>query len=219
MKQTTSRKIVRWGALAALAAGLGAGFGWRADAARTVSVSPQGTSPLVSQAVVKFDEPMVAFGSAAQPDPAHLSCNDAAAAKYDASWSDARTWLVNFRHDLPPGVSCTLELNEGLRSVAGHAVSGPRRFTFQTGGPYPAAVRPGGGRIEERQLFVLKLTGPAPRPRYATTSGARPPESATAFRSRSPMPTRAASCSIISIGRPTRPACWCSAARRRCRPA
>ncbi|MBI0329734.1 alpha-2-macroglobulin family protein [Burkholderia plantarii] len=161
MKQITSKKMVRWSAVAALVVGLGAGFGWRADAARTVSVSPQGTSPQVSQAVVKFDEPMVAFGSAAQPDPAHLSCNDAAATKYDASWSDARTWLVNFRQDLPPGVSCTIELDDKLRSVAGHAVTGPRRFTFQTGGPYPATVRPGGGRIEERQLFVLKLTGPA----------------------------------------------------------
>ena len=37
----------------------------RADAARTVSVSPQGKVTQVRQVVVKFDEAMIAFGDPA----------------------------------------------------------------------------------------------------------------------------------------------------------
>ena len=61
---------------------------------------------------------------------------------------------------------CSVALNDTLRSVAGNAASGPRRFTFQTGGPFPVNVRPGSREIEERQMFVLKLNGPA-EPRSA----------------------------------------------------
>lgn len=55
------RLLARVGAAAALSL--------HADAARTVNVSPQGTVAEVRQAVVKFDEAMVAFGSASTPAP------------------------------------------------------------------------------------------------------------------------------------------------------
>ncbi|WP_414439311.1 MG2 domain-containing protein [Burkholderia sp. 22PA0106] len=161
MKQNTSKKIVYWSAALALAAGLGAGFGWPADAAKIVSVSPQGSTPDVRQVVIKFDEPMVAFGSPSLPAPAQVTCDDPANSKYDAVWNDDRTWLAQFAQDLPASVRCTVTLDDKLRSSAGHDVTGPRRFTFQTSGPYPSEIRPGRTEIEEGQQFVLKLTGAA----------------------------------------------------------
>lgn len=153
------RLLARVGAPAAL--GAAAALSLHADAARTVNVSPQGTVAEVRQAVVKFDEAMVAFGSASAPDPARLACADPAAARGHGRWLDEKTWAYDFENDLPPGVRCTVALNDTLRSAAGHAVTGPRRFAFQTGGPFPVAVRPGAREIEERQVFVVKLNGPA----------------------------------------------------------
>ncbi|AYZ62311.1 alpha-2-macroglobulin [Burkholderia multivorans] len=157
--QTITRWLWRTGAVAAL--GAAAALSLQAGAARTVSVSPQGTVAEVRQAVVKFDEPMVAFGSASAPNPARMTCNDSVAGRGTGRWLDDKTWVYDFENDLPPGVRCAVALNDGLRSVAGNAASGPRRFTFQTGGPFPVSVRPGSREIEERQVFVIKLNGPA----------------------------------------------------------
>lgn len=157
--RTTARLLWRIGAVAAL--GAAAALSLRADAARTTSVSPQGTVAEVRQTVVKFDEAMVAFGSASAPDPARVSCTDSAAGRGQGHWLDGKTWAYDFENDLPPGVRCTVSLNDALRSVAGHAATGPRRFTFETGGPFPVSVRPGSREIEERQVFVVKLNGPA----------------------------------------------------------
>ncbi|MBL3966425.1 alpha-2-macroglobulin, partial [Burkholderia sp. KCJ3K979] len=160
----TTRLLWRIGAVAAL--GAAAALSLHAGAARTVSVSPQGTVTEVRQSVVKFDEPMVAFGSASAPNPARVTCNDSTAARGQGHWLDDKTWVYDFESDLPPGVRCSVALNDTLRSVAGNAASGPRRFTFQTGGPFPVSVRPGSREIEERQVFVMKLNGPA-EPRSA----------------------------------------------------
>ncbi|MDI9679008.1 hypothetical protein, partial [Burkholderia cenocepacia] len=75
----TTRLLWRIGAVAAL--GAAAALSLHAGAARTVSVSPQGTVTEVRQSVVKFDEPMVAFGSASAPNPARVTCNDSTAAR------------------------------------------------------------------------------------------------------------------------------------------
>ncbi|KVO40740.1 alpha-2-macroglobulin family protein [Burkholderia ubonensis] len=162
-QEPTFQNITRWlwrtGAVAAL--GAAAVLSLQAGAARTVSVSPQGTVAEVRQAIVKFDEPMVAFGSASAPNPARMTCNDSVAGRGQGRWLDDKTWVWDFENDLPPGVRCAVALNDGLRSVAGNAASGPRRFTFQTGGPFPVSVRPGSREIEERQVFVIKLNGPA----------------------------------------------------------
>ncbi|AGK50487.1 alpha-2-macroglobulin family protein [Burkholderia thailandensis MSMB121] len=153
------RLLSRIGAVAAL--GAAAALSLQADAARTTSVSPQGAVAEVRQTVVKFDEAMVAFGSASAPAPARVACADPAAARGHGRWLDDKTWAYDFESDLPPGARCTVALNDTLRSVAGNAVTGPRRFAFQTGGPFPVSVRPGAREIEERQVFVVKLNGPA----------------------------------------------------------
>nr|WP_322030388.1 MG2 domain-containing protein [Paraburkholderia sp. J76] len=136
-------------------------WAWRAYAARAVSVSPQGTVAQVRQVVVKFDEAMVAFGAPDAKDPARLQCSSAAASAGQGRWIDGKTWAYDFAADLPPDVQCSVTLVDGLKSQAGNAVTGSSRFTFSTGGPFPVSVRPYGGEIEENQVFVLKLNGPA----------------------------------------------------------
>ena len=155
---TLSRKWM-WATVAAL--GLLSASTWRADAARITSVSPQGKVTQVRQVVVKFDEAMIAFGSAAAPAPAQVHCNDAAASSGQARWIDDKTWTWDSAADLPPGVSCTVDLNDGLKSFAGHAITGPHRYAFETGGPFVQEIRPDSGEIEEDQAFVLTLNGPA----------------------------------------------------------
>ncbi|WP_213778409.1 Ig-like domain-containing alpha-2-macroglobulin family protein [Caballeronia sp. dw_276] len=132
----------------------------RADAARTVSVSPQGKVTQVRQVVVKFDEPMIAFGDPAAKAPAQVHCSGGAAAG-SAHWIDDKTWAYDFNQDLTPGMRCSVALNDGLKSNAGNALSGPREYRFETGGPFVLSVMPGYGEIEENQFFVLKLNGPA----------------------------------------------------------
>jgi len=160
---TTSQKKWILAATTLIAAlGLGAAF-HRADAARIASVSPQGKVAQVRQVVAKFDEPMIAFGNAAAGAPGKLACSGASTAATAGSgrWIDARTWAFDFEHDLPPGVRCALDLADGLKSVAGNALAGPRHFAFQTGGPFVTRIMPSYGDIEENQAFVLRLNGPA----------------------------------------------------------
>ncbi|WP_199541944.1 alpha-2-macroglobulin family protein [Paraburkholderia kururiensis] len=134
---------------------------WRADAARITHVSPQGTVAQVRQIVVKFDEAMVPFGAPDLAAPAGVKCNDASASAGQSRWIDERTWAWDFLADLPPGVACSVDLKDGLKSSAGNALTGPRHYAFQTGGPFVQDVEPSGDEIEEKQAFVLKLNGPA----------------------------------------------------------
>ncbi|WP_406953022.1 alpha-2-macroglobulin family protein [Paraburkholderia guartelaensis] len=160
--QRITRTTGGWWTLAlALVLGLCMAWAWRAYAARAVSVSPQGTVAQVRQVVVKFDEAMVAFGAPDAKDPARLQCSNAAASAGQGRWIDGKTWAYDFAADLPPDVQCSVTLVDALKSQAGNVVTGVRRFTFSTGGPFPLSVRPYGGEIEENQAFVLKLNGPA----------------------------------------------------------
>lgn len=132
----------------------------RADAARTVSVSPQGKVTQVRQVVVKFDETMTAFSDAAAKAPAQVHCSGGASAG-SAHWIDSKTWAYDFNQDLSPGMRCSVTLADGLKSSTGNALTGPREYRFETGGPFVLGVMPGYGEIEENQFFVLRLNGPA----------------------------------------------------------
>ncbi|WP_028225277.1 alpha-2-macroglobulin family protein [Paraburkholderia ferrariae] len=161
MQTHNAKKIGWWTAALAVMLGASALFGWRADAARTLSVSPQGTVAQALEVVIKFDEPMVAFGAPAAPAPAHVTCTNAAAAAGQGEWIDEKTWKWNFKAALPPDVQCSVVLDDALKSVAGNAVTGARRYAFSTGGPFPVDRAPYAGEIEENQVFVLTLNGPA----------------------------------------------------------
>lgn len=161
MRRGTIERTIKWGAAAVAALGLLAGTTWRADAARITQVSPQGTVKQVRQVVVKFDESMVAFGAPNLPAPAAIKCNDPSASAGQPRWIDNKTWAWDFTADLPPGVACSVDLKDGLKSSAGTALAGPKHYAFQTGGPFVESLLPDVETIEEHQAFVLRLNGPA----------------------------------------------------------
>jgi uncharacterized protein YfaS (alpha-2-macroglobulin family) len=161
MQRGKIETISKWVAAGIAALSVLAATTWRADAARITRVSPQGTVKQVRQAVVKFDEPMVTFGAPNLPAPATIKCNDAAASAGQSHWIDDKTWAWDFTADLPPGIACSVDLKDGLKSAKGTALTGPKHYTFQTGGPFVESIEPDGDTIEERQAFVLRLNGPA----------------------------------------------------------
>lgn len=161
MRSGTIKQKCMWAAVAAVVLGAAAGTAWRADAASVTRVSPQGKVAQVRQVVVKFDESMVAFGAPGLPAPARVKCSDASASAGHARWIDDKTWAWDFSADLPPGVACSVDLGEGLKSSAGVALKGPKHYTFETGGPIVQSIEPYGGEIEENQAFVVRLNGPA----------------------------------------------------------
>ncbi len=161
MQSGTIKRQTIWAAATVAMLALLIGVTWRADAARITRVSPQGKVAQVRQVVVKFDESMVAFGAPDLPAPARIKCNDASASAGQARWIDDKTWAWDFNADLPPGVACSVDLNDGLKSSAGQALTGPRHYAFETGGPFVQSVEPYGGEIEEDQAFVVRLNGPA----------------------------------------------------------
>ncbi|WP_343656950.1 alpha-2-macroglobulin family protein [Paraburkholderia caribensis] len=161
MQSGTVKRQAIWAAAAAAMLGFLISVTWRADAARITQVTPQGKVAQVRQVVVKFDESMVAFGAPDLPAPARIKCNDASASAGQPRWIDGKTWAWDFTADLPPGVACSVDLNDGLKSSAGQALTGPRHYTFETGGPFVQNVQPYGGEIEEDQAFVVRLNGPA----------------------------------------------------------
>jgi uncharacterized protein YfaS (alpha-2-macroglobulin family) len=142
--------------LAALVVGAWIGA---AHAASVDSFAPTGTVKDVRQATARFSTDMVALGDPRLPDPFDVRC----AAEGKGRWVDTRHWVYDFAAPLPGGLSCSFTLKDGLRTPAGAAVTGPRRFEFDTGGPAVRGALPheGSQQIDERQLFVLALDAPA----------------------------------------------------------
>lgn len=133
-----------------------------AHALQIVSLSPQGEVARVRQIVAKFDEGAVNFGDPKAPAPLSLSCSDAQATKGSGRWISEREWAFEFENDLPPGVSCSVNLVGTFKSPKSQPVAGPSSYKFNTGGPFIQNLRPGSyQRIDEEQYFLLQLNGPA----------------------------------------------------------
>ncbi|MBK9443158.1 MAG: alpha-2-macroglobulin [Comamonadaceae bacterium] len=133
-----------------------------AQAFQVVGLSPQGEVARISQVVVKFDEPAVAFGDARAPAPVELQCSDPQAAKGSGRWLNERQWVFDLDNDLPPAVACTVKLKTGLKSVKGALLTGADSYKFNSGGPFVQNIWPDPGEtIDEEQFFVLQLNGPA----------------------------------------------------------
>ena len=144
------------------AAALLAALALQAHAFQIISLSPQGEVSRVRQVVAKFDDSAVNFGDPKAPAPLTLSCSDAQASKGSGRWISDREWAFEFENDLPPGVSCNLQVRAGMKSAAGTALTGPGAYKFNTGGPFITSLRPGSyERIDEEQYFLLRLNGPA----------------------------------------------------------
>ncbi len=152
--------------LSLAAAALLALLGPSAQALQITSVSPQGEVASARQIVAKFDESAINFGDPKASAPLTLSCSDAQATKGSGRWISDREWANEFERDLPPGVSCTLQVRAGFKSANGAELAiAPKStsgYKFNTGGPFVRSIRPyPGGRIDEEQFFVLQLNGAA----------------------------------------------------------
>ncbi len=123
--------------------------------------SPQGEIQQVRQARATFGAPMVDFGDPKVPAPFDVTCPAAGTGR----WVDDRTWVYDFTADVEPGTRCRFDLKAGTKSRDGATVAGRTSFQFSTGGPaivrvFPSAGNDGPG-IDEEQVFVLVLNGPA----------------------------------------------------------
>ncbi|WP_342616844.1 MG2 domain-containing protein [Rhodoferax sp. GW822-FHT02A01] len=133
-----------------------------AHAFQITSLSPQGEIARVRQVVAQFDESAAAFGDPKAEAPLTLRCSDAQASKGTGRWVTDRSWAFEFENDLPPGVSCTVQVKSDLKSAKGTTLTGPASYRFNTGGPFVQAMRPyEGARIDEEQFFALRLSGEA----------------------------------------------------------
>jgi alpha-2-macroglobulin len=133
-----------------------------AGAIQVTSVSPQGEIARVRQVVAKFDESAVNFGDPKAPAPLVLACSDAQATKGTGRWTSDKEWVFDFENDLPPGVSCTLQVRAGFKNPKGAELPAGSGWKFNTGGPFVQQVRPGTyQRIDEEQFFMMQLNGAA----------------------------------------------------------
>ena len=152
--------IQRFAAVALAAAAIASASPARAYTVQTFS--PQGEVAQIRQVRATFSEAMVRFGDPKLPAPFDLRCPTPGSGR----WVDDKTWVFDFKNDVPAGTNCSLALKPGLQALGGSAASGKTRFDFGTGGPmvvraYPYASDDGSSRIEEEQVFALLLNGPA----------------------------------------------------------
>lgn len=124
-------------------------------AAPTVEVfSPQGEVKGVRQVSVRFSEQMVAFGAPCLVDPFDVKCPE----KGHGLWADGRNWIYDFDRDIPAGVVCEFTLKPDTKALSGQEISGPRAFSFSTGGPAVLETLPyEGAGIDEQQVFIFQL--------------------------------------------------------------
>lgn len=135
--------------------------GSAAGAVQVSSLTPQGEVSRVRQVVAKFDEAATRFGDAGAKAPLAVSCSDAQAAKGSGRWLNEKQWVYDFENDLPPGVRCTVARVAEFAVPSGQPLTGASSWRFNTGGPFIRSIRPGGGTIDEEQVFLLQLNGAA----------------------------------------------------------
>jgi len=121
----------------------------------------------VERFTIRFSEPMVALGDPRLPGPFDVAC----AVAGEGRWIDQQTFVHEFSRALPGGISCTLTLKPDLKSLAGQAITGQRRFTIDTGGPAVRAILPGqGNTVEEDQVFIIATNVVADRASIAANA-------------------------------------------------
>jgi len=132
-----------------------------AGAVQVSSLTPQGEVARVRQVVAKFDAAAVRFGDARAAAPLGVSCSDAQAARGSGRWVNEKQWVFDFENDLPPGLRCTVTRAPDFSTPDGQPLTGTASWRFNTGGPFVRSIRPGGGTIDEEQVFLLQLNGAA----------------------------------------------------------
>jgi alpha-2-macroglobulin len=115
----------------------------------------------INRFTMRFSEAMVPLGDPRAAAPATMACPVTSTGR----WVDPQTYVFDFAKPLPGGITCKVELREGLASVRGASVSGTTTFAIDTGGPSARAILPGesDGDIEEDQVFLVATNTPATR--------------------------------------------------------
>ena len=115
----------------------------------------------IERFTIRFSEPMVPLGDPRAAGPFDVTCPVAGSGR----WLDQQSFVHEFSRALPGGISCTLTLKPGLRSLSGNGVVGQQRYLIDTGGPSVRAVLPQGydGAVEEDQVFLVATNVPADR--------------------------------------------------------
>ena len=106
----------------------------------------------IERFTMRFSESMVPLGDPRATPPAKLTC----AVTANGRWVDAQTFVYDFDTALPGGLTCKVDLVDGLASARGARLEGARSFTIDTGGPSARAVMTGDdSNIEEEQIFLV----------------------------------------------------------------
>ena len=110
-----------------------------------------------TQALVRFDRPMVQFGDPRAPAPLDVACK----VDGDGRWLDERTWVYEFKAALPSGLRCSASTRKGLQALDGAVLAAPQDFVFESGGPVLVAAAPGedGESIDSAQVFLVLPEG------------------------------------------------------------
>jgi uncharacterized protein YfaS (alpha-2-macroglobulin family) len=135
-----------------------------AHATTITTFSPQGEIAKVRQVRATFSDSMVKFGDPRLPSPFDNACANTTPVAGSGRWVDDKTWVYDFKEDVPAGVRCEFRLKAGTKSLAGSAVTGDTVYRFNTGGPIVVRAYPypgEGNEVEEEQVFVLLLNGAA----------------------------------------------------------
>ncbi len=143
-------------------------------------LSPQGVVEEAHQVVLRTDQDAVRFGDPQAPAPAEITCSDPAFNAGSGHWNNAREWAWEFDRPLPAGTSCTVRLRREFQSPTKEALKGAKEgksYQFQIAGPrveerWPRSYE----AIDEAQVFVLRLNGPATRESLLEYSYCRSPE-------------------------------------------
>ncbi|MBU1442870.1 MAG: alpha-2-macroglobulin [Gammaproteobacteria bacterium] len=132
-----------------------------AHALQVTRLTPQGEVSQVRQVVAAFDQAAVDMGSPNAAAPFTVNCTDAALPKGTGRWTSEKQWVFDFQADLPPGVRCTVDRVATFKGLGGADLKSAASYRFNTGGPFVRRWQPGYGKIDEQQIFLLELNGPA----------------------------------------------------------
>lgn len=114
-----------------------------ADAPAVLQFSPQGELDSVRQVTARFTTDMVRLGDPRVKNPFTIKCN----AKGRGRWVDTRNWAYDFEQTVPRGHSCEFTLVQDQRDANGAALTGQRRFAFNTSPLALAAAAAPAGQI------------------------------------------------------------------------
>ena len=119
----------------------------------------------ISRYTMRFSDPMVPLGDPRATAPASMTCAVASTGR----WVDTQTFVYDFEAPLPGGITCKIDLRDGLKTAAGQSLGGTTSFSIDTGGPRVRSTLPNesswdyeyGDTIEEDQVFLISTNTPA----------------------------------------------------------